>query len=1327
MFDVWVGGEPPPSIEWFRDEVKVTTDDAISLSLYTKNSSAYTMKNAVLSIPKAIEDLHAGVYKLRLKNESGVFESISTVDIDGPFEKKQKKLEEQKLKEEQAKQEMEEKERREKEELMNLRNKNDLKPETEKEEDRDSGLKIGEESLNGSETDYSYEYTDASEEDYEDYFEEDQPVTDVEEVKKREFNTETPNTVDVVLDEIVNESEETESNVNSKEDIRASVPISNCDINTGDSLLLANSENDNIEIACRGNTSDEDHPIEDCENKGVTEVEDDPNEGWTYDPATGYWNHDIIKSREDQLQSDDCSSDSDVCSDQLVPDKKESVVEGEQENNCSENSDDLVNSSETPEQIELDKIRGDRAEQSNAVIEKSSSVTARNADEDTCDEINCENYEKYDPITTDPTIADITDVTQVITTDPPPTVFNKEEYMWLLQSRLDEKLKETGFVRSSSASKEKFAEGDGCIIELLDQMNREDQDFKVWERNDFSFLRWYVTRQMETLKGKVDNLRFVELIGDDFDNYLEKISEDGIAIDRAFIQAAATIFNKDIILIPIDGDTDFDVIVGGLKGASGKGNPLYLGHIGKSENNSDMFVSVLPERVEQPQISNILTGQVISADTVIAVTDEDGDTKDKTVTGSENEGENIEQVNTSCRPQWKRMDSYNGAASKDLDSIIQNIINEDNMNDVFKKLDQCDSETDEDEEMLAEQPCNGDIQESVEEENDPNEGWKYDPDTGYWNLDSVESNQENISITTDEAIEEKSPLNFELHNVSNDNIVSSDNSDQSLELENEKSNLLDDEIHNKYVEETNKQNIVGIQENISQIENKESEESCDGWIYDPVTGYWIEDTSNNDNNLENENVKCQISTCAQFLPDSADSLIANDSDENGSFKAKEDKLPENETDKEIFTEENCNNSAVETIEEDLDKNNILPPPAACPDKKLLRKIKISVAVDEGDKVKEFDTHPDCLPVDLLSECPESVAVLSANQDTLAGEDSKEVPAFAENAANNREVLEPNSDLNKSDNWVTADKTTVTQPGADKDKSTPISKNLNNDITASCEICVKAEEKPEEKPRESAVEEEGGTTEVKMRGREPLRKYSQKKTASYRWSGTEMLQIEGVENSPNLDIPDDAQVQSRVEMLQATKSNIGYKKVNARMERELVRLGLERSATAADPVKDEHNCLKALIDQLSQPGQDDNTVWENDDHPFLRWYIAKQLEIQVRRGNGELYLRPGLPSVEDFLAVIQREDHYMDNDFVFSASKILHKDILVISCSSSCGQEEDEGAVVTRYSGGPGGEVGKGEPLYLAHLAREEAGQDYYQSVLPSQHCNIDYLLTAISQ
>ena len=101
------------------------------------------------------------------------------------------------------------------------------------------------------------------------------------------------------------------------------------------------------------------------------------------------------------------------------------------------------------------------------------------------------------------------------------------------------------------------------MLNLLDQMKREDQDFKVWERDDYSFLRWYVTKQMETLHGKVDNLKFIEMMNGDFEDYVNKMSQDGVPIDKVFIQAAATIFNKDIILIPVDGETDYDVIVGG--------------------------------------------------------------------------------------------------------------------------------------------------------------------------------------------------------------------------------------------------------------------------------------------------------------------------------------------------------------------------------------------------------------------------------------------------------------------------------------------------------------------------------------------------------------------------------------------------------------------------------------------------------------------------------------------------------------------------------------------------------------------------------------------
>ena len=44
-------------------------------------------------------------------------------------------------------------------------------------------------------------------------------------------------------------------------------------------------------------------------------------------------------------------------------------------------------------------------------------------------------------------------------------------------------------------------------------MNRQGQDFKVWERDDYSFLRWYITRIMEThvLQAIQDNFQQINM------------------------------------------------------------------------------------------------------------------------------------------------------------------------------------------------------------------------------------------------------------------------------------------------------------------------------------------------------------------------------------------------------------------------------------------------------------------------------------------------------------------------------------------------------------------------------------------------------------------------------------------------------------------------------------------------------------------------------------------------------------------------------------------------------------------------------------------------
>lgn len=180
-------------------------------------------------------------------------------------------------------------------------------------------------------------------------------------------------------------------------------------------------------------------------------------------------------------------------------------------------------------------------------------------------------------------------------------------------------------------------------------------------------------------------------------------------------------------------------------------------------------------------------------------------------------------------------------------------------------------------------------------------------------------------------------------------------------------------------------------------------------------------------------------------------------------------------------------------------------------------------------------------------------------------------------------------------------------------------------------------------------------------------------------------------------------------LEATRAGIAYKKTCASLNKQINNLGFSLSATwDKEHARSGDNCVRALIDQICQPWQDFK-VWDREDHGFLRWYLAKQVEIQVAGGRQDHFLR-GHAKAEPkaFIEKMGQDEEYMNNDFLFSTARVLNKDIYVVE-SPGC----EENVVVFR--GGPGGGPGKGPALLLAHLSSEDAGKDYYQSLVTSSN------------
>ena len=89
--------------------------------------------------------------------------------------------------------------------------------------------------------------------------------------------------------------------------------------------------------------------------------------------------------------------------------------------------------------------------------------------------------------------------------------------------------------------------------------------------------------------------------------------------------------------------------------------------------------------------------------------------------------------------------------------------------------------------------------------------------------------------------------------------------------------------------------------------------------------------------------------------------------------------------------------------------------------------------------------------------------------------------------------------------------------------------------------------------------------------------------------------------------------------------------------------------------------------------------------------------------------------ETYLANIQKDEEFVDNDYLYSVAKIFNKDIVVIE-SSNPTQE------VTYIKGGQNNLFGKGKPIFLGHLTKEDAGNHFYQSILPNENTDMNQIM-----
>ena len=75
-YDLWYGGEPPPTLIWERKGAVLKPDERVSMEVFARKT-VYCERNTVVTVTKADRAVDSGEYKIRLVCDGGTYE-VST-------------------------------------------------------------------------------------------------------------------------------------------------------------------------------------------------------------------------------------------------------------------------------------------------------------------------------------------------------------------------------------------------------------------------------------------------------------------------------------------------------------------------------------------------------------------------------------------------------------------------------------------------------------------------------------------------------------------------------------------------------------------------------------------------------------------------------------------------------------------------------------------------------------------------------------------------------------------------------------------------------------------------------------------------------------------------------------------------------------------------------------------------------------------------------------------------------------------------------------------------------------------------------------------------